>query len=152
MSNDLIKETQQLAKSYAVDFKDCGNGHIQLRAHGVLVNYYPNSKQKSLYSPTLNRREKNCLPWDAIRLCQSGAKSNMKPKKPAKNRAQFSLDPVKTNPAKLKHFYAGEVPPWELPGEYSFNTDSDKLRHDAYLLEQQALLLREDANELDKAA
>jgi len=151
VSKNLTTETKQLAKAYSVEFKDCGSGHIQLKGHGVLVNYWPESKRKTLYSPTLERRETNCLPWDAVRLCLSGAKPGMKPSKPKKNRANFSLKPVHTNPAKLKHFYTGDTPPWEGEG-FEFNSAGDRLRHEAWILEQNAIALRVQANEMDEAA
>lgn len=149
MSN-AIKETKDLAKAYSVDFKDLGAGHIQLSAHGVLVNYYPLSKRRTVYSPTLGRKETDCSPWDAVRLCLSEAAPGMKPKKPTKNRVQGSLKTKRTNPAGLKHLYQGDEPPWNGE-EFSFGSESDEMRHGAWEKEQEAIQLRAKADELDEA-
>lgn len=150
---DLIEKTKRLAESHSVQFKDCGEGHIQLRAHGNLVNYYPLSKRRTLYSPTLNRRETNCTPWDAVRVCLSEAKKNMKPipeRKLPRNTPQVNLKPVRTNPAGLKHFYDGDIPPWEESAEgFQPLAYSDALRLTAYRMEQNALMIRAKAEELD---
>lgn len=151
---DLIAETKSLAKAYNVDFKECASGHIQLRAHGNLVNYWPNSKNKTMHSPTLDRHEKHVLPWDAIKLCLSDAKPGMRPMKKRdvpKNKANFSLEPARTNPSRLKHFYDGTEPPWEGEG-FEFIKPSDELRHQARSLESKAVMLRSEADELDEAA
>lgn len=151
---DLITDTKALAKAYSIEFKDCGNGHIQLRAHGNLINYWPNSKKKTLQSPTLGRSEKNVLPWDAIQMCLTEAKKGMRPMKKSdipKNRPAFDLKSVTTNPAGIKHLYTGKTPPWEGTG-FEFNQPSDKLRHEAWSMEQKAISLRVDADEMDEAA
>ena len=152
--SDRLQETKALAKAYSVEFKDCGNGHIQLSAHGNLVNYYPDSKKRTLYSPTLDRRENHVSPWDAVRLCLSEAKKGMRPMKKKdipKGQAQFSLKPVKANPAGLVHLYNGDAPPWEGSG-FEFCAESDKLRHRARQLENGVIKLRAKADELDEAA
>lgn len=147
---DLVLETEQLAEAYSVKFKDCGNGHIQLSAHGNLMNYYPLSKRRSIYSPTLNRQETDCSPWDAVRLCLSEAKLGMKPKKPKKNRADFDLTPLATNPAGLKHFYKGKIMPWDDSlGNFEMGSESDVIRIEAYQLEENAVILRVKADEMD---
>lgn len=154
---DLIKETRDLAKAYSVTFKDCGNGHVQLTAHGNLINYWPNSKKKSVYSPTLDRRESHVLPWDAVKLCLSEAKKGMRVKKPTgktweqKKGPGFSLDNVTANPSGLKHFYSGYIPPWEGDG-FEFESVSDELRYRANRLRSEAICLVAQANEMDKAA
>lgn len=153
--SDPVADTMRLAQSYGLDAKDCGNGHVQISGHGNLVNYYPASKKRSLWCPTLNRRETNCTPWDAVKLCMTEAKPGMKPKaaKEVKNVARVDLAPAKTNPADLKHFYEGETPPWdESLGEFQVNAESDALRIRASRLDDEATALRAEANDMDEAA
>lgn len=149
-----LEETKRLAETHSIEFVDCGNGHVQLKGHGNLVNYYPLSKRKTLYSPTLDRRESNCSPWDAVRLCMSAAKKGMKPIKERdlpRNRPQVNLHPIKANPAGIKHFYEGDAPPWdESLGDFRLETFSDGVRISAYGLEQDALALRAEADRLDE--
>lgn len=149
--SDLL-DIQRLAESHGLTFKDCGNGHVQISGHGNLVNYYPFSKRRSLWSPTLNRRETNCTPWDAVRLCMNQAKQGMKPKaKPPRNRPEVDLTPVHTNPAGLRHFYKGDVPPWdESLGDFQL-LGTDPIRAAAYELEQDAADLRLEAKLIDEA-
>lgn len=149
MSEDAIKDTEALAKAYGVEFKDCGDGHVQLRGHGHLVNYWPNSKKKTLHSPTLNRRENHCTPWDAVRLCMAEAKKGMRPKKPTTNPANFDIKPVHTEAA-VKHFYNGEIPPWDDSlGAFQVLTGSDAIRLEAWEMDRKAGEMRERADWLD---
>lgn len=149
-----ITELKSLAEAHGIEFKDCENGHIQLTAHGNLFNYWPNSKKKTLYSPTLDLRENHVTPWDAIRLCMSKAKPGMRPKQNRdipKNKPSFELKAVNRNPAGLKHLYIGDIPPWEGAG-FGFGSAGDELRHQAYQKTQEAIILRAQADEMDKAA
>ncbi|MCG8434404.1 MAG: hypothetical protein MJA83_10270 [Gammaproteobacteria bacterium] len=116
---DRIKETELLAKSYGLEFKNCGNGHLQLSNHGVLLNYWPNSKGRTAHMPQTGQKQSNCSPWDAVSLCLNAAKSGMRPallkkKKLSKNKPKVNLGSTKTNPAGIKHLYDGETPPWEF--------------------------------------
>ena len=153
MSNP-ITELKSLSAAHGIEFKDCGKGHIQLSAHGNLINYWPNSKKKTLYSPTLDLRENHVTPWDAIRLCMSKAKPGMRPKRNRdipKNKPNFELKGVKRNPSGLKHLYSGDAAPWEGTG-FEFGSASDELRHQAYQKTQEAILLQAQAKEMDKVA
>lgn len=155
MSQNYGKELESLCKAYSLTLKDCGNGHFQISGHGILVNYWPTSAKRTAHCPTTGRKETNCQPFDAIKMCLHDAKAGMRPMKKnaiPKNKPAFSLKTVTTNPAGLKHFYEGETPPWELEGDFEFNAESDVLRHQAYGLEQQAVSLRADADEMDEAA
>tara|TARA_Y100001951_G_scaffold105377_1_gene122740 strand:- start:3164 stop:3634 length:471 start_codon:yes stop_codon:yes gene_type:complete len=150
-------DTELLAKSYGLKFEDKGNGHVQIKGHGVLVNYYPDSKKKTVFCKD-GRRATNCTPWDAVRMCLTkgqgvNAEQQMKPKKVSTNRPQFDIKPVQTNPAGLAHFYAGNVPPWdESLGEFAYVTFSDSVRAAAYRLEMDALEMRIEADECDEVA
>lgn len=133
---DAIQQTESLAKANALEFKDHGNGHVQISGHGVLVNYYPLSKRRTAYNVSTGETIKDCGPWDAVKLCLTSAKNGMKPKKPSKREPDVKLEPVTTNPAGLKHFYKGDVPPWEHPTFISAH--SDLMRMEAYQLREAA--------------
>ena len=117
MSKDPIHDTEQLCKAYALEFKDCGNGHVQLSGHGNLVNYWPLSKKRTAH-PKGGEPVRHCKPWDAVRLCLHGAKASLRVKGTSKikNQANFDIKPYHTNPAGIKHFYEGKRPPWEGKG------------------------------------
>lgn len=51
-----------------IELKDCGAGHFQL--HGpLLVNYYPNSKNKSAYIAGTKKAAKHVTPEQAVEMC-----------------------------------------------------------------------------------
>ena len=155
MSENLIKETETLCKAYSLQFKDCGNGHVQISGHGLLVNYWPLSAKRTAHCPTTGRKESRCQPFDVVKMCLQDAKPGMRPmrkKDIPKNKPAFSLKPAHTNPAGLKHFYNGDIPPWDVEGDFEFNTESDRLRHRAWEHEQGVIKLRAKADELDEAA
>lgn len=149
---DLIEQTRLLAESHALKFEDLGGGHVQVSGHGVLVNYWPNSKARTVYNQTTGERVKRCQPWDAIKLCLGSAKSGIKPKSASKiqkkQKPQGSLEPVKSNPAGFQNFYDGEQPPWEKEGPLIM-CQSDRLRAAAYRAESRAAALRHQADEMD---
>ena len=149
-----IPEVKRLCESYALDFKDCGNGHVQVSGHGNLVNYWPDSKSRTAHSPTLNRKETQCTPWDVIQLCKSEAKKGMRPKIAneikSKGRAQFSLKPITTT-GYPKHLYRGELEPWdESHGEFKHLKPSDDLRLEAWQLNQQSAQVKAKADLMDE--
>ena len=128
-----ITNTEALAKSYSLEFTDCGNGHVQIKGHGILVNYWPESKNRTAHiagGPTI----KHCNPYDAIKLCLSGGQPKLRPKaKSTQNAPQVDLEPIRTNPAGIRHFYDGNKPPWEFPS--TIMAASDLLRIEAYKLD-----------------
>ena len=111
---DKITEVQKLAEANALKFKDCGNGHVQISNHGVLVNYWPESAKRTVHVAG-GESQKHCSPWDAVRLCLLSGKPGLKPKNKriTKNRPQVDLTDMKTNPANIRNFYDGKLPPWE---------------------------------------
>lgn len=145
----LLEQTRALAESSALKFKDCGNGHVQISGHGRLVNYWPESKKRTAMSDT-GRKEVNCSPWDAVRMCMTESAEGMKPKKIPKNRPDFSLKPIITNPAKLKHFYDGDKPPWEEDNDHVMPWSTDELRLSAYRLHCDAQRLWAEADSIDQ--
>jgi hypothetical protein len=135
--SDPLSETKSLAEAYGLQFTDCGNGHVQIKGHGNLVNYWPNSKARSLWSPTLNLRESHCTPWDAVSICLKGSKEGMKTEAAkavvkGKGRAQHSFKKVSTNPAGVKNFYEGETPPWDEKFTTLITSQSDRIRRVAH--------------------
>ena len=142
---DLVQETKMLAEAHGLIFKDCGNGHVQLSNHGVLLNYWPNSKGRTAHIPQTGQKQSNCSPWDAVSLCLNAAKPGMRPdvirkKKLPKNKPKVNLGSTKTNPAGIKHLYSGETPPWEFKDFMMAHSDRLRIR---------ALRLKEKANQLD---
>lgn len=134
---DKITQTQKLAESYALNFKDCGGGHVQISNHCVLVNYWPESAKRTAYING-GKSHKHCSPWDAVRLCLLSGKPGLAPKKKriTKNAPQVDLKDTKTNPAGIKNLYDGDRPPWEYKD--FIMCESDNLRIKAYQLVCQA--------------
>lgn len=131
--SDPIKDTASLARAHGLEFKDCGGGHVQISGNGVLVNYYPLSKRRSVYVPKTGLRESNVGPWNAVRLCLTSGAGKMRPtRKPPKNQPEVNLTPAVTNPAGIRHFYAGDTPPWDFPEMVT--AASDQLRIEAHEL------------------
>lgn len=129
--SDLLADVKGLAESHGLQFKDCGGGHVQLLGHGSLVNYWPLSKKRTAHRVSDSRRETSVTPWDAVRLCLGAAKAGMRPKAAKyakkKQRPDFDIRPIKTNPAGLAHFYSGNRPPWEYPTFIAANSDLTRL-------------------------
>lgn len=63
-----------MAESSDVEYLDKGNGHIQLKG-ALLVNYYPNSKNKSAYVAGTKRAAKNVTAEEAIAMCSKPPQS-----------------------------------------------------------------------------
>lgn len=132
-----IDNTRALAKSHALEFKDCGGGHVQIKGNGILVNYYPDSKNRTAYIAG-GETIKHCNPYNAVKLCLVGNKKvKLKPKKkPSKHGPAFDPKPVTTNPAGIRNFYNGEKPPWEYPTKIM--CQSDRLRIAAMRIRERA--------------
>lgn len=140
MTSANMTNTEALAKSHALEFADHGGGHVQIKGHGVLVNYWPDSKNRTAYvvgGPTV----KHCNPYDAIRLCLTSGKTTLKPKaKPSNRGPDFDVRPHHANPAGIKHFYDGDKPPWEYPAMIRCESDNIRIR---------AMHLRDEADAMD---
>lgn len=135
-----IQNTEALAKSHGLEFTDCGGGHVQIKGHGVLVNYWPDSKNRTAHILG-GQAVKHCNPYDAVKLCMTSGNTTLKPKKAVtKDGPEIDLRPVRTNPAGLKHFYDGDIPPWEFPSKIMCQSD---------ILRLQALELRDAADMMD---
>jgi len=114
MSDDVLTEIELMCQSYAIQFTHKGNGHVQLRGHGCLVNYYPLSKKKTVFCN--GKTTTNCLPYDAIRICKLNGKVGLKPKnKTIKKNAPYDGYGVQHSECLIKHPYSGEKPPWDYP-------------------------------------
>jgi len=68
------KKLKKLCKEGCVEFKDCGNGHIQLKGV-LLVNYYPDSKNKTSYVAGTVIGSKNTSFKQAIAMCNISPKN-----------------------------------------------------------------------------
>ncbi len=125
-----IADTKALAEAHGLEFTDCGGGHVQVKGHGVLINYWPTSKSRTAHIVG-GAVHKHCNPYDVIRLCTMGTP---KPKaKMPKDRPPIDLVPVETNPAGVQHFYIGKRPPWDFPSFIC--CASDDLRIRAYMMD-----------------
>lgn len=138
--SETLDDLKRLAEAYAVKFDDKGNGHIQLSAHGALLNYWPLSKNRTVHFN--GQTIKHCSNWDAVKLLLSNGEQSLKPKDKhiSKERPQVNLKPVTTNPAGVKHLYDGERAPWDYP--VFIGAESDNLR-------VEALRLRDMADQMD---
>jgi len=134
-------QTRLLAESHSIDYKDCGNGHIQLSGHGVQVNYWPESKNMTAHIAG-GKTVKHCRPFDAIKLCMTNGKTELKVSKKhvTKNGPNFEIKSITTNPAGLVHFYSGNIPPWEFDTVIRCHSDNLRL---------QAMHIRDKADILD---
>lgn len=159
MPDDAITQTKRMAETHGCEFRDCGGGHVQIRANGVCVNYYPASKRRTAYCAETGERHTNCTPYNAVAMAMHGKKASgsepPKPKyhkRPSKNGPDpDDIKPVTTNPAGLRHFYEGDVPPWdESLGAFQFETDSDRMRYRAWEKESEAIAMRAKADMLDE--
>lgn len=134
------QEVKAMAVAHGLEFKDCGEGHLQIKGHGALVNYYPESKRQTAFRQHPGKKKASipyATPWDAVSLCLDGAHGEVKPKrKRSKNGPDFNVKPVRTNPAGIRHFYQGETPPWEFPTFIC--SASDKMRITATRLRDRA--------------
>lgn len=132
-----IDETRGLALSHGLEFRDLGNGHVQISGHGVLVNYWPLSKRKTAHRVGAEPVA-NCTPWDAVKLAiTSGESVSLKPPIARKaerqrNGPQGAGEVYASNPAGVRHFYRGARPPWEFP--FMVMSEPDRIRVEAYLL------------------
>lgn len=135
-----IQNTQALAESHGLEFIEHDGGHVQIKGHGVLVNYWPDSKNRTAHvhgGQTL----KHCNPYDAVKLCMTGGKTTLKPKKAiTESGPEIDLRPFTTNLAGVRHFYDGDKPPWEYPSKIMCESDNIRVR---------ALMLRNVADAMD---
>ena len=155
---NIIKDLESLSKSYGLQVKDCGGGHWQVYGRGNLVNYWPESKAKTAQLKG-HKGIKNCLPFDVVKLA-IGQHSKKDEPKLVRPKATKVIEKQKTtemlhyskgtttNPAGIKHFYHGELPPWsdEL---FPCMAASDLLRIDAHNVRCHADMLAFMANEQD---
>lgn len=146
------QNTKLTAESHGLQFKDCGGGHVQISGHGVLVNYWPESKKRTAHIPG-GKKLTNCTPWDAVQFCLTNGKGGLRPEKKAgkkvsKNGPDFDLRPVKSKSV-VKHLYDGELAPWEYEGPMIM-CEPDRLRVEAYQIRGQAIELEAQAREQEE--
>lgn len=138
-----ISNTKALAESHGLEFTDHGGGHVQIKGHGVLVNYWPDSKNRTAHVLG-GGAVKHCNPYDAVKLCMTSGKATLKPKDAvSENGPEVDLRPFTTNPAGVKHFYDGARPPWGFPSKIMCESDNIRV---------QALALRDAADAMDIGA
>jgi hypothetical protein len=153
MATDL-EQIKTLCAQYALTFKEPSPGHVQVSGHGVLVNYWPTSKRR-----TAHRIGSDpvpfCEPFDVIKLAMAkGEAVSLRPKA-AKHIEKQKAPPPKSPPkrsgnAGVVNLYSGEIPPWEFKSFVS--SASDNLRMDAWALENQAMMLRAEAFDMEQPA
>lgn len=144
MSDDPIDATRLYAESRGLTFTDHGDGHVKISGHGQVVHYWPVSKKRTAHRMSDNRIVRACSPWDAIKLLLHGAKrTGMAPEgKFTKNPPGKASDlkAITTNPAGLRHLYAGARPPWEFPTFIAAQSDLTRI---------EAAALRDAADAMD---
>lgn len=59
---------QEICAERGVEYRDCGNGHIQLKGP-LLVNYYPESKFMTAYVAGTKKSVKRVHPDQAVDMC-----------------------------------------------------------------------------------
>lgn len=157
--SDPITDTKRMAESHGLQFDDRGGGHVQIRGNGMLVNYYPLSKRRTAYCPDSGERLTNCTPFNACKLAMkgNGKAKDIRPKahrKPSKQGpSKEDVKPSHTNPAGLRHFHDSDVPPWdESLGDFTYLSNSDRLRAKACQIEAEAMGLRAHAERMEESA
>lgn len=108
---DSIQELRQLCDSYTVKLEEFGNGHCRLSNHGVSLDYWPNSKKRTVFKD--GQRIEHVSPFDAVQLLKRDAQVSVRKPKKRPTAPPKNIKPARTNPAGLKHFYEGDDPPWE---------------------------------------
>lgn len=63
-----LTELAKIAAEKGVEVIDRGNGHIQLKGP-LLVNYYPESRRRSVYIAGTTRRYEHVTPEKAVAMC-----------------------------------------------------------------------------------
>ena len=71
---------ETIAKKHGVEYKDCGNGHIQLRGK-LLVNYWPDSKNMSAYIAGTRGKLSHVSPKEAVLMALKPPEINKNTKK-----------------------------------------------------------------------
>lgn len=61
--------TKELAENHDLAFIDRGNGHLQLKTRHHLVNYWPYSHARTVWSDTAKYKEVGVTPERAIAIC-----------------------------------------------------------------------------------
>lgn len=143
---DIIEELRQLCESYTVNLQEFPNGHFRLSNHGASLDYWPNSKKRTVFKG--GKRTEHVSPFDAVQMLKSSAKMTVRKPKKRPKAPPKRIKPTTTNPAGLKHLGEGHWPPWE--GE-PYTHPADQLRLDAWNLENRAIALKAEADELDEA-
>lgn len=131
-----IQELENMARSYGLEFSNKGNGHIQLSNHGFMVNYWPESKKKTVHANGVTHT--HCSNYDAVKICLDGAKVGAKPdrKRIKKNVSHGDFKPKVSKKPRPRHLYSGEKPPWEYPS--MIQCWPDIWRAEAFELQQRA--------------
>jgi len=65
-----VNQVIKAANKAGVEFKDCGNGHIQLKGQ-LLVNYYPQSSKCSAYVAGTRKRRTWVSPAQAVEMAKA---------------------------------------------------------------------------------
>lgn len=122
-----LQDLEDMCKAHAIEFKHKGNGHVQLRAHGVLVNYYPLSKKQTIFCE--GKSIPYCTHYDAVKMCKKKGKAGLKPKnKHISKYAPQGSNAVQHSECIIKHMYEGEKPPWDYPTRIMCYPDLLRLR------------------------
>ena len=64
-----MKQLESAAKAKGITIVDRGNGHLQLTGGPLLVNYYPESKNRTAYVAGTTKRAVGVDPERAVSMC-----------------------------------------------------------------------------------
>lgn len=141
---NITDELRNLCQSYSMNLKEFPGGHFRVSNHGSSVDYWPTSKKMTARKDGVNTY--HCSPFDVIQICLQGSKVSINRKRGpvGKKAPPKNIEPIR-NEGVLKHFDTREIP-WE--GE-RWMAESDKLRWEAWLLENKVIELRAIADSMD---
>lgn len=142
MKNRAIEDLRSLCASYNVQAQEFARGHFRLSNHGVSLDYWPASKTRTVFMS--GKRLENISPFDAIMLLKKNAKVGIDKNRVIRKFPPKNIKPIITHGI-CKHFAECEIP-WE--GD-PWMAESDKVRMEAYQLENKVIELRALADDMD---
>ena len=72
----VLNELRSLASKVGATVRDCGGGHVQIKG-ALLVNYYPDSRRRTVYIDSTKQGIKNCTPARAVEIAVRGPENGV---------------------------------------------------------------------------
>lgn len=109
-----LQDLEAMCIAHGLEFHHKGNGHVQIKGHGTVVNYYPLSKKQTIFCE--GKSIPHCTHYDAIKLCKKNGVVGLKPKKKhiSENAPDMKYG-VQHSESVIKHPYEGIKAPWDYP-------------------------------------